>query len=291
MTTVKEGIDGLTLANQIRLERATHKGSFLLVEGDSDCNVFRRFCDSSACSIVVCLGTGNLHSAINELDSSCFQGALGFADRDFAHFLGYIECKGTVVYTDENDIEVMVLCSGSLERVLEEIGNDSIISKTEEVQKKSVREIIFQSASVIGCLRLVSQVESLSLQFDGMSYKFRANNSCVLDKEKTIRHVLGRSGPIDGLSENAVIDMIGVWRSKAISAKELCRGHDCVRVLGRALKKQFGNKSDFNNDAGARVLESILRLAYDFVDFRGTKAYGDIRRWEKDSGFRVLIDE
>ena len=290
MPSIKTHIDGLIIANQVRLERANHSGSFLLVEGAADAKFIERFCDADACSIVICVGKDNLFEAIESLESSNFQGALGFSDRDFADILGLRECEGNVVYTDENDIELMLLSSKSLEMTLKEFGNEVNISKTTETEGKSVREMIFESASVVGSLRLVSQLNSWSLRFSGMSYKFVGSNSCLLDRSKTIKHILGRSDPINNITEDNVVVMVEAVMSQAKFPKELCQGHDCVRVLGRGLKTQFGKTNSFNNTAGAKILEGILRLAYKFSDFCNSKAYGEIRRWEKETGYSILVD-
>lgn len=287
---MKTHLNGLIIANQVRLERANHNGSFLLVEGATDEKFMERLCDADACSIVICLGKNNLFEAIDSLESTKFQGALGFSDRDFSDFIGFRECEGDVVYTDGNDVEIMMLHSKSLERTLKEFGNEGIISKTTEEEGKSVLEIIFESASVIGGLRLVSQLNSWSLQFRDMSYKFLSSSSCLLDKRKTVKHILGRSDPIKDVTENNVVDMVEAVISQAKSSKELCQGHDCVRVLGRGLKKQFGKTNSFNNPAGAKILEGSLRLAYEFSDFCNSKAYEEIRRWERETGYSILVD-
>ena len=267
MPSIKAHINGLTIANQVRLERATHSGSFFLVEGAADAKFIERLCDTGVCSIVVCLGKDNLFEAVDSLESSEFQGALGFTDRDFSDIVGFRECKGSVVYTDKNDIEMMMLSSISLEKTLKEFGSEGIISKTIEAEGKTVREIIFESASIVGGLRLVAQLNSWSLRFEGMSYKFLGNSSCLLDKRKTIKHVLGRSDPIKDISEDKVVSLLRAVKSQVKTPMDLCQGHDCVRVLGRGLKKQFGKTNSFNNAAGAKILEGVLRLAYKIQRF------------------------
>ena len=110
MSILADSVDGVSIANQIRLERAVHAGSFLLVEGCGDAKIFERFCDNAKCAVVVCLGKPKLIDTIKELDASNFRGALGFADRDFCEILGYPDVQGDVVYSDENDMEVTILC-------------------------------------------------------------------------------------------------------------------------------------------------------------------------------------
>lgn len=289
MSSIKDGINGSTIANQIRLERSLHEGSFFLVEGNGDANVFKKFCDLQVCSIIICMGKENLLDARTELKKSGFCGVLGFADRDFTEILSGPNVSGEIVFTDENDMEIMILCSAALDNMLEEFGNQNRISSTVNVEGMSVRDLIFSSASVVGTLRLLSQKEGWSLQFEGMTYQFVSNKSYSLDEVKTVRHVLGRSNFKVNMEESDIVTLI---RSSSmlpdIPRKNLCCGHDCVRVLGRALKSALGNSKEFNNDAGAVTLEKVLRLAYEFEYFKKTNAYDEIRNWETISGFKIL---
>ena len=157
MLSVREGVDGISIANQVRLERAAHAGSFLLVEGNGEESVFDRFCSDDMCSIVVCVGKPNLLEAIGELWNSGFAGALGVVDRDYFEFIGYPEIEGDLVYTEENDFDIMIMNSDALTKVMVEFGNNKRMTETTERKGKSVRELVFSSASVIGALRKVAQ--------------------------------------------------------------------------------------------------------------------------------------
>ena len=289
VSSIKDGIDGATLANQIRLERATHMGSFLLVEGNSDAKLFGKFYDQQACSIIVCMGRDYLLNAISELEFSGFCGALGFADRDFSEFLSNPEFNGRVVFSDENDIEIMILCSSALDDLLQEFGvPDRVATIVESSGQMKVCDLIFDAASFVGTLRLLSHINSWSLSFEGMNYKYTDNNSYFLDEVKTIQHIVGRSNERPNLTERQILTHVKNFLSGGDDTKNLCCGHDCVRILGRALKSKFGKTNKFNNEEGAKSLERILRLTYDYEKFMQTKAYNEIRNWEMISGFKVL---
>ena len=289
VSSIKDGIDGSTIANQIRLERATHMGSFLLVEGNSDAKLFDKFCDQQACSIIVCMGRDYLLNAISELEFSGFCGALGFADRDFSEFLSNPEFNEKVVFSDENDIEIMILCSSALDDLLQEFGvPDRVATIVESSGQKKACDLIFDAASFVGTLRLLSYINSWSLSFEGMNYKYTDNNSYFLDEVKTIQHIVGRSKERPNLTENQILTHVKKFLSRGDDTKILCCGHDCVRILGRALKSKFGKTNKFNNEEGSKNLERILRLTYDYEKFMQTKAYDEIRNWEMISGFKVL---
>ena len=237
MSSIRDYIDGYSLANEIRLSRSKFKGSFFLVEGVSDKNFFLNFCDNQVCSIIPCNGKKNLLDAIKDLDRTEFCGALGFADRDFTDDKALSDYKGKIVFTDENDMEIMLLCSEGLDKVLNEFGNQEKINSVTSSQGKSVKELIFASASIIGSLRALSKKNNLSLSFEGMDYKFTSSNSFFLSEKSTVRHILGRTKETVNMSENEILGHVNNRTQEVTSLKNLCCGHDCIRVLGRAFKK------------------------------------------------------
>lgn len=290
MVSIREGVDGYSIANDVRLERAVYGGSFLLVEGQDDATVLERFCADDVCSIVVCLGKENVLDAVDELGAWGFDGALGLADRDFDRILAYRATKGDVVYTDENDLDLMILCSEALDKVLGTFGRREPVTGKVAMGGKVVREGVFSSASVIGRVRLVAQEQGWSLRFVGMKYRYLATNSYVIELESTVKHVYGRSKRDVDATEEEVRAAVRARRVDDIEAKELCRGHDCVRVLGRGLKRAFGNSGQFNDEDGARTLEGILRVAYEWQYFMLSDLYRAMREWERTSGYTLLRD-
>ena len=288
MSSIKKEISGTIIANEVRLQRATHKGSFLLVEGNDDEKFFEKFCDPQQCSIFVCLGRGRLLEAITALGMTDFPGALGIADRDFSEFVNFPSFEGKVIFTDENDLEIMILCSPALDNLLGEFGAKDRVSAIVASEGKQVCDLVFDAASFVGALRLVSQVEGWSLSFEGMTYQFIDPNSYCLDESETVKHVLGRSKQRPSMTNDEILTRVREQVSQVDLAKKLCCGHDCLRVLRKALRKEFGHTNEFNNDGRAKTLGRILRLAYDFDFFRLTNAYQEIRKWETVTGFKVL---
>ena len=288
MNSIKDGINATTICVDIRLQRQQHKGSFLLVEGENDKNLFTGFCDTEDCSIVVCLGRERLLAVVAELYGENFSGVLGFADRDFVDMVPRQPFRGDVVFTDENDMEIMILCSSAFDKVTGTYGRADKVGAAEVTASMSAREMVFQSASAVGTLRLLAQQKGWPLVFDEMKYQFTRTNSYCLDDAATVRHVLARSKATVNMKEDEIIDVVRNRESLQVQVKRLCNGHDCVRVLGRALKTVFGNMGQFNSGPGASLLEGALRLAYDLRYFSRTKAYREIREWEARAGYKVL---
>lgn len=288
MCSIQSEISGSTLANQVRLERAVHTGSFFLVEGNSDAKLFGKFIDGEKCSIVVCIGRERLLEAISILKRQAFTGALGFADKDFADDVGYPHYEGAVVFTDKNDIVISIICSAALTNIANEFGVKKRIGAVVEATGKAICDLVFEAASPIGALRLLSIKNRWSLKFSGMSYKFANAHLPEIDINRTINHVAQRSNVVGLPTINEIRQQVDEIIRSTYDLWRICQGHDCVRVLGRAFHKQLGNSNRFNSDDGATHLEGILRLAYEYAFFVETEAFHRIREWEHSSGYRIL---
>ncbi len=290
MSSILAGINSNSIVNRIRLARnAEYSGSFLLVEGISDKKLFKKFCKKDACKIYFCNGRVNLLGAITNLKKSESGGVLGIADRDFAELLEYPEYDGNVIFTDENDMEIMILCSDAFENVLREFGSQNKIKEFTETQGKQVRELVFESASFIGALRLLSQKKGWQLSFEGITYHFSNNKPFFLDESRMINQILQHSKRRGDLSENRILEKIKKLLEKFDEKKNLCCGHDCMVVLRGALRGKISSGNEFNKKDGVKTLESVLRLAYDYDCFKRTKVYSEIREWENLSRYEVLV--
>src|SRR5688572_28484291 len=71
-----EHINQFTVANDVRMRRATFKGAFLLVEGRSDQKLYVKFTNASQTQVVVCRTKDDVVAAIQTLDVSNFVGVL-----------------------------------------------------------------------------------------------------------------------------------------------------------------------------------------------------------------------
>lgn len=288
MNSLINYIDGHGIANEIRLSRNGFFGSYLLVEGLSDQKVMSNFCEKDVCKIIPCYSKSNLIDATNELERTKCSGIIALADRDYCDILGYPTVNGDVIYTDENDMELTILHSPALDECLKEFGSKDKIDKITKSKNYSVVELICESASVIGAIRLLSQLEKWNLIFNNLKLKYKKGNSFYLDKKKTVNYVLGKNQQWK-IDIDIVMSKVNELMEKSVPLKNYCNGHDCIRILGKALCKEIGSKDSFKDDKGAENLESTLRLTYKFRHFKLTNMYRDLRKWEKSTGYSVLI--
>jgi hypothetical protein len=99
-------MDEYDIAEEIRLERKVHRGSFLLLEGITDIKRFVPFIDEKECSLVNCYGRRKAIEAIKILYEEGFPGALGAIDADFDRIDGGLELHEGLVYSESHDFDL-----------------------------------------------------------------------------------------------------------------------------------------------------------------------------------------
>jgi hypothetical protein len=122
MISIGRHMDEFDIAQEVRLERKVHKGSFLLTEGDTDIKRFAVFIDDNVCSLVNCYGRRNSIEAIKILYKDGFLGALGVVDADFDRIEGKLERHEGLVYSEAHDFDLDWANANVIERYLAEVG-------------------------------------------------------------------------------------------------------------------------------------------------------------------------
>ena len=286
-SSIRGAISAQTLATEVRLHRASFQGSILLVEGAGDALLYGKFVSSDQCLILTAFSRNNVEDTFVELGTDDIAGVLGLVDRDYdkeddENFPDHI------IRTEENDLEMMIICSPALDAVLEEYGSKGKINKVENSTKKSVREVLFECAAVIGAVRVLSKKKKLNLTFSGMKWRFKGSGSIEIDVDRQYKQILIASSAVEGWNLARLRRDAEKVMDNVEDTKQLCRGHDVVRVLARALRKLFGTDSQFDSDQRVLNLEKVLRLTFNWEHFRHTNTYSRIVRWEEQSGFRVF---
>ncbi len=275
------------VANQIRLLRSTFDGTFLLVEGSSDKTFYERFVDKSACQLVTTSGKPSSKQRAIEileiLENSSFQGVLAIVDADFDRVQAMQYNNPNLLRTDTHDLEMMLIKSPALEKVLAELGSEDKITKFSQ----DIREFLLSVAVFIGYLRWISLSDGLDLTFEGITFsKFINEQTLQIDEIKMIQEVKNKSQAFS-LTDTDLQQKITIYRNNNYNSWEVCCGHDLVEILSLSLRKVIG--SNKAADVESNRLKISLRLAYEEVYFHKTQLYSDILTWESNNQpFKVL---
>jgi hypothetical protein len=116
------------VANQIRLRRSIHQGTFLLVEGGSDKVFYERFTDRSVCELVTVSGKPSSKLRVIAVlkileEGTGFKGVLAIVDADFDRLTALPCYSSNLLYTDTHDLETMLINSPAFDKVLSEFSS------------------------------------------------------------------------------------------------------------------------------------------------------------------------
>lgn len=268
---MKGYVTGQTVANDIRMSRSQHSGPFLIVEGDCDARLYKRFLDTSSCAI------------INAVEKDKFDGVLAIVDADFWNLEGFSSTSSNLLLTDTHDLDTMILNSPALEVVLTEYGSQNKLQRL----PNDIRELLLESGKVLGYLQWISLKDNLGLKFEDLSFSKFVNRSDLSTNVKTMIKVVCDHSKRPDLKTELLQSRINEISEDNHDLWQVCCGHHLISILSIGLCKLLGSCN--SGEARTENIETALRLAYDSSFFTSTKLFAAIKEWGgNNKRFRVL---
>ena len=269
--------------------RSQHRGAVVIVEGDTDARVYKRFINRDICVIIPSLGKTNATGALKMLERDKCKGILIIVDNDFWVLDGITPESPNLLTTDTHDLETMILSSSALEKVIDEFGSEKKINRT----RKSIRDILLELGMPLGFFRWIysSQHEKMTVRFKNISLEefIRIDRDTItINIDNLVKEVRNNTPQCTLDSKETAIRIKELLRNKTLyDPWHVCRGHDLVHILTVILKKGFGKRKVKN--ITLEIIDGMLRIAYEYRDFSKTKLFASIKKWEKaNSDFRIL---
>jgi len=287
---VRENLNAHTIANTVRMTRSQHDGSFILVEGDSDIRVYRRFVNQQECLLILAHNKDNAIGALAILEEDNFTGILSIVDSDCWNLETAYPSSPNLFLTDTHDLETMILATSEVqEKIFSEFGSDNRI----KTLRKSPIDMILEAVLPIGYLRWFSspsqdnlRVEFKKLMDFGKLEDFIDKNTLITNLNTLIPKALECSANKE-LKEETVKKKIKSSLKAGHDPWQLCSGHDLLFVLTFGLCFVFGNKKA--KTLSPEHVEGMIRMSYEYAYFCKTRLYQSIKNWETThSSFLVL---
>lgn len=278
------------VANEVIMTRQVCESLIILVEGYNDEKTYTKFLAASDSETISSWGKENVLAAISILENEELLGILGIVDADFWHIDGHSPISVNVIVTDYHDLEMMMIGSNSFSYFLNEVASKHKIIQILNVYKvDDLRDILFQKALPLACLRRYSLKNGLDLNFNELKFnKFINRENFELDLEKMIEIVLSCSKNPALSLENMIYQIRKMINSITDDPYQMCCGHDVIAILGVGLRKCIGGR--LKETASLEILESELRMCYDSDCFRKTQLYRDAVEWSQNNPkYQVFI--
>ena len=274
------------IANTVRMTRTLHKGAFLIVEGDTDARVYKRFVDETDCKVIPAHNKDNAIDVLTILENESLEGILTIVDADFWHLEGIKTNSENLFLTDTHDLETMIISSSKVqEKILSECGSTN---KMNQLHHPAIH-LVLEATLPIGLFRWIasSSMDNLPLKFRDLPFenfveipKLKANINKLLEEVKA------NSGEPE-INEKSIKNKIKSLKKENHDPWQVCSGHDMVQILAIGLRSVFGNRK--MSKLTADILEQMLRVAYEYSHFQLTQLYQSIENWEKtNSTYKVF---
>jgi hypothetical protein len=285
---MKRFITGSQIANLVRMVASHHKGTFLIVEGDTDARIYEAFVDGANCQVIVGHCKSNVLQAMNILANTGLP-ILAIVDSDYWKLQSMPSPSHNVLVTDTHDLETMMLRTQALEKVLRELGTKAKLEQFERTKGRSIRDVVLEAGMPVGLARWISERDGLSLKFKDIDFVLfidialvETNLTALVDTvlSNTTNPSISKNDLQAKISKEQVAMQLDVWH--------VCCGHDLVSILSIALQKAIGGR--FNpKEVSKETVERHLRLAYEFEFFKSSQLYLAIHQWqEKNKPYKIL---
>lgn len=275
--------------NNIYFTRRKKKNKvFVLVEGDGDIGFYKNIINKDYVSFIPMgekrgnkrvSAKENLIATIELLNNEKIKGVVAIADNDYDEIVGNKRKMDNLVYTDDHDMETMILKTDAYNKFENEYGDLDGID-TYKNEKGPILDCVLNCGSKIGKIRLLSIRHDLKLDFKPVELEKYFNASLEFDWKKYFKQVLYVSDKLEQkeiLFENVENDNrdYDIW--------QLCRGHDLTELIVVFYSKESKYKIGNSKAKGLKPerVESFLRGAYYApVHFKKTQMLKQLQKWQ-----------
>jgi|GEM_PF-3336580 hypothetical protein len=276
------------------------RGTFLLVEGDSDNSFYKSMISKNRAHIVPMSGKEAVLEGISRVNKAGIRGVIAIVDSDYDRILGQMEKIDNLFYTDTTDIETMLLSSGAYKQFESMFGNADRIASFEKQRRRSLYQCMRDIGAGIGCLRMVNARESFCMKFPDVGERNnRESGQYRPDRiyryfdenynfayENYLEDLLERSqNPPD--RSNLMLCVRAV-REKRPNPWYVCRGHDMMQIVA-VFYEYFGGT--LIRKSNANGVEAVLMGIYASGGYlRSTELMKSIRKWQEQNPEWVILN-
>lgn len=244
----------------------------VLVEGEDDYRLFKKLFNVQTCVVEYIPGGKTSLSEGLSLLLQIHRRSIGIQDADFMHFEGKINEIRNLFLTDFHDMEiVMASCSEVLSALLHEY-----LPNIQKTEHSSIFDNLLNAIKFTAYLRFVNHSNDLQINFKGISFaKVFDNQRLIVDNDALLNLVISQSPNAQMTEACAIKSLIQSIENEAHDLKQLCNGHDLVKVIGLYLvvtEKEIAKK---------------MRTAYRFSDFEQTQLFEEINAWAKNRNIEI----
>jgi|GEM_PF-1500850 len=275
------------IVSEIELLKETHDGGFLLVEGDSDSKFWKHHVDKERCNIRIAGNKPSVLGAAKKLDEKQDLSSMGIVDADFDRVNEIDYGIGRVVMTDHHDLEMLLVKSRALERVLCSFIDEDALSKFESKQQDNILNYVLSVSLIWGRLRYLHIVEKCSFEFDFSPHKYISKNPCLRVNTEDLYADFCLYTDLcmpSSILPSALYEKLLLVPTEPL--EDMIQGHDLLEVLFIVLRevgceKTIRSGGDFS---------PLLHLGFHSADLYKTKMFQSLKQLDVTWNLNMLPD-
>ena len=279
------------LSSEILIKSSGYSGWFILLEGDFDQRFWTSRVNGLHLKPINCVGKVNLLGTLALLGSlNNTAQIVALADKDYDEVLKRLSSFSGLVYTDQNDLEVTLLCrvsngiTATIERILSESVDVSKLALFEKSLGVFISEHLRQVAAKYGVLRLINEQLTSGVNFNDfpiLHNQFFDHSNLQLDMEAlqiTFLNAVNKSEKVC-LTELELKTMVEQHRANGqFSGLALVQGHDLMQLLAAAINSSGLRRSTGHKQASEDSLARDLCLMIHRSDLQTTSMFQDLSK-------------
>ena len=266
------------LAEMYMLRAKNPRLSVLIVEGETDRNLFCKFLGSSHWEVIPAQGKRIALGLAAHADRRNLNFLLVVIDADWDRCLGRCIVSDTIVYTDHNDMECTIIATDTLDDVARELLPASALkSLLKETGHPTLRALLCDRAATLGWFRLISERDRLSLKFRDLPFpEFLGEADFAWDCQGLLgwlrKNNAGKEEAVARL-ESAFYSLRDSGGPKGLDA---CCGHDLLGLMA-VLSARLGPSGGRDPWTGKQI-EAAVRLSFAATQYSKTEMAARIAR-------------
>jgi hypothetical protein len=280
---------------EIKMEKAVYKGGFLLVEGDDDVGFWElRLIDSinnNRVKLIKADGKFNAVNAAKLLDTENEQRTIGVVDADFDHALNISLETKRLIFTDDTDLEMMLINSSALIKLL--LQNKECLEYLNNKYDECLLNLAFNYGVRFGCVRIFNVKHDYSFKFNAVETHYCQHVTIVKNKKlitiKTILNLIELEEKLHdeffaaiSISKTQLVEHIKSIEN--LDKAKVSRGKDMIEIIFLLMRESncgIKNKAD---------LFDRLNLAFEMTDLYKTQMFQSLKQLDTAWNLNMLSD-
>ena len=242
---------------------------FILLEGNSDIRLFRKFFNLQNCKVErIPGGNSKVEECVADL-IKIYSLVIGIRDADFIKLGTIPYLKPNMFLTDYHDMEMSL--------ITEEETFSAIVFEYTDIEKSNhvnFRETIIKAINSVSYLKLLNQIENLEIKFEPTFIDLIDFAGLKIDFPQYFGRLLGKSPNAKITDLPTIVARMQALEATSPHPYQLCNGHDFIKALTIFIR-QNGKAKSCNTESLASAFRMNFRNEY----FVKTDLFVESKKW------------